>query len=105
VRQINSSRYFTKDNMNLKSKQINKAYNTLAKAHSKLKDVQLSVVTSCEHKEVGECSYRESTTFSYAYPPERVCLNCGLTEVRLDKTEADSLQRAMEQLSAAKGMS
>lgn len=38
------------------------------------------VQEDCKHEELAEADYVASTDYSYARPPTRVCLNCGMAE-------------------------
>lgn len=67
--------------MELKSISIRNANKAVLRAQKKRALAIFNAISECRHIEVGQCDYLSSkTTFGTAYPPARVCMNCGLME-------------------------
>jgi hypothetical protein len=66
--------------MNLSNKEIQLAQNRLAEAQAFYKSTIEAEQALCKHERVGECEWKDETWFSYAKPPLRVCLDCGISD-------------------------
>jgi len=69
-----------KDFMDLNNAAIVKARQSLKEVSEFLKRTIVDAQINCSHESLAECNYVPSGTFTYARPPMRVCLNCGLVE-------------------------
>jgi len=66
--------------MKLNNEKINKVLELLRAVQQEVNDTIKQEQEACQHSNIAECPYQESTYYSNGQPPIRVCLDCGLAE-------------------------
>lgn len=66
--------------MKLNNDAINSALHEMQTARNVAQLIIQSQQSKCKHKTIAECEYRPEGIVSYAQPPIRVCVDCGISE-------------------------